>query len=179
VRPSEWKGEYRALRQGTENASARSRKSCGEVVRPLIKRPTRAMRLLRPGLYARVATLSAMVILLCAGAFLFLLPTGPDVPTAPTTSDSPIRPLWASGYGHPSDGSYLAFPLAEAEDKDGHPVNADLLTALLLLAVSFGATVGPLTNGRGRGAFRSVGIDRFRWFLSALGDRPSLGVLRL
>jgi hypothetical protein len=78
------------------------------------------------------------------------------------------------------DGSYLAASLEEAEDVDGHPVKADLLTALLLLAVSFGAAVVRLlNNGRGRGAFRSLGIGRFRWFLSVLEDRSFLSVFRL
>ena len=78
------------------------------------------------------------------------------------------------------DGSYPAVLLEEAEDLDGHPVNADLLSAILLLAVSFGATVVWLfNNGRGQGASRSLGIDRFRWFLCALEDRPFLVVFRL
>ena len=168
------------MRRGPENASARSGKRGGEVGRLSIKRPTRAMRLFRWWLYARTTALLAIVILLCVGAFHFSLPTGPDVTTALTTADSPIRPLWASGYGHPLDGSYLAVSLEEAEDVDGHPVKADLLTALLLLAVSFGAAVVRLfNNGRGRGAFRSLGIGRFRWFLSVLEDRSFLSVFRL
>jgi hypothetical protein len=59
-------------------------------------------------------------------------------------------------------------------------VDADLLTALLLLALSFWATVvWLLTNDRGRGAFRSLGIDRRRRFLSAFEDRSFLSVFRL
>jgi hypothetical protein len=81
---------------------------------------------------------------------------------------------------HPLEGNYLAVPLNEAEDVDKHPVDADLLSALLLLAVSFGATfLWLLTNGRGHGACRSLGIDRRRWFVSALEARPFLGVFRL
>jgi len=81
---------------------------------------------------------------------------------------------------HPLEGGYLAVPAEEAEEVDKHAVDADLLTALLLLAVSFWATVvWLLTNGRGQGAFRSLGVDR-RWrFLSALEDRSFLGVFRL
>jgi hypothetical protein len=81
---------------------------------------------------------------------------------------------------HPLEGSYLAVPLNEAEDVDKYPENADLLSALLLLANSFGATVvWLLTNGRGHGACRSLGIDRRRWFVGALEDRSFLGMFRL
>jgi hypothetical protein len=81
---------------------------------------------------------------------------------------------------HPLEGGYLAVPAEEAEEVDKHAVDADLLTALLLLAVSFWATVvWLLTNGRGQGAFRSLGVDRRRWFVSALEDRSFLGVFRL
>jgi hypothetical protein len=85
-----------------------------------------------------------------------------------------------NGDWHSLDPIYLAVPAEEAEEVDKHPVDADLLTALLLLAVSFWATVvWLLTNGRGQEAFRSLGIDRRQRFLSALEDRPFLGVFRL
>ncbi len=60
-------------------------------------------------------------------------------------------------------------------------MNAELLSALLLLAVSFWATVvWLLVDGRVKGTFRSLGIDeRLRWSLSALEARPLLGVFRL
>jgi hypothetical protein len=146
----------------------------------LIKRPTQVMKLFKPWPYVGVAALLAIVILLCVGAFLLLPPTGPAVPAALTPAASPNCPLWASGNVHPLDGSYPAVPLEEAEGVDKHPVNADLLTALVLLAVSYGAAVvWLLTNGRGRGAFRSLGIDRCGWFLCALEDRLFLVVFRL
>ena len=76
------------------------------------------------------------------------------------------------------DGSFPAVPLEEAEDLDGHPVNADLLSALLLLAVSFGAiVVWSLANGWWHRAFRFVGLGRS--FLSTLEDRSFLSVFRL
>lgn len=78
------------------------------------------------------------------------------------------------------NGSYLAVLAEEAKDADKNPVNTDLLTAFLLLAVSFGATVGWLfVHGRRRGAFRSVGVDH-RWsFVTTRENRPFLGVFRL
>jgi hypothetical protein len=138
------------------------------------------MKLFRSGRFARVASLLPMVILLCVGVFLSLFPIGLDVPAALTKAYSSPVNQGTNVESHPLEGSYLPVPLEEAEDVDKHPVNADLLTALLLLALSFRATVvWLLTNGRGQGACRSLGIDRRRWFLSALEDRPFLGVFRL
>jgi hypothetical protein len=85
-----------------------------------------------------------------------------------------------NGDWHLLDGSYLAVPPEEKEEVDKQPVNADLLSTLLLLALSFGATVvWLLINARGQGAILSMGIDRHRWFLSALEARFFLGVVRL
>jgi hypothetical protein len=138
------------------------------------------MRLYKSWLYACVASLLAIVILLCVGAFLSLLPTGIDVPAALTTADSPHVNQGTNGDWHSLDPIYFAVPAEEAEEVDKHPVEADLLTALLLLAVSFGATgVRLLINGHGQGTFRSLSIDRHRWLLSALEARPYLGVFRL
>jgi Na+/H+-dicarboxylate symporter len=138
------------------------------------------MRLYKSWLYACVASLLAIVILLCVGAFLSLLPTGIDVPAALTTADSPHVNQGTNGDWHSLDPIYFAVPAEEAEEVDKHPVEADLLTALLLLALSFGASVvWLLTNGWGQGAFRSLDIDRRRWLLSALEARPFWGVFRL
>ena len=138
------------------------------------------MKLFKLWRFARVAALLAMVILLCVGTFLSLLPTGLEGPAALTRAHSSHVNQTTNGDWHPLDGSYLAVPPEETEEVDKHPVNADLLTALLLLALSFGATVvWLLTNGWGQGAFRSLDIDRHRWFLSALEARPYLGVFRL
>ena len=127
-----------------------------------------------------MASLLAMVILLCVGPFLSLLPTGLEVPAALTRAHSSHVNQAANGDWHPLDASYLAVPPEETEEVDKHPVNADLLTALHLLAVSFGATgVWLLINGHGQGTFRSLSIDRHRWLLSALEARPFLGVFRL
>jgi hypothetical protein len=138
------------------------------------------MNLCRSGRFARVALLLPIVILLCVGAFLCVFPTGLDVPAAVTKAHSSHVSQGTNLESHPLEGSYLAVPLNEAEEVDKYPVDADLLSALLLLALSFWATVlWLLTNGRGHGACRSLGIDRRRWFLSALEDRSFLGVFRL
>ena len=138
------------------------------------------MRLFKLWRFARVASLLAMVILLCVGTFLSLLPTGFEGPAALTRAHSSHVNQATNGDWHPLDASYLAVPPEETEQVDKHPVNAGLLTALLLLALSFGATgVELLINGRRQGSFRSLGIDRCRWLLSALEARPFLGVFRL
>jgi hypothetical protein len=131
------------------------------------------MRLLRSWRYARGTPLLATVILLCVGACLSLLPTELEVSAALTPAHSSH---------HPDQGmyeGYLAVPPEKAEDADGRPVNADLLSVLLLV-VCFGASVGwLLAKGRGRRAFRFVGFDHRPSFASAFEDRSFLGVLRL
>jgi hypothetical protein len=151
-----------------------------EVGRLLVKWHTQVMKLFRSGRFARVGSLLPMVILLCVGAFLSLFPTGLDVSPALTKAHSSHVNQGTNVESDPLEGGYLAVPVEEAEGIDKRPVNADLLTALLLLAVSFGATVvWLLTTSRVQGACRSLGIDRRRWFVSALEDRSFLGVFRL
>jgi hypothetical protein len=139
-----------------------------EVGRLLIKRHTQVMRLFK-------SWLLAMIIFVWVVAFLSLLATGLEVPTALTTAHSPHVNQETNGDWHPLEAIYLAVP---AEEVDKHPVNADLLSALLLLAVSFGAiVVWSLANGWWHRAFRFVGLGRS--FLSTLEDRSFLGVFRL
>jgi hypothetical protein len=116
----------------------------------------------------------AAAVLLCAAAFLSW--TVSELPAIQTTADSPRIEHGANG--HPLTGSYLATPAEEAGEGARDPVNADLLTALLL-AFSFGMSVGwVLANGRGQEAFCSSGVARRSTF--AVGeDLPFLGVFRL
>jgi hypothetical protein len=70
----------------------------------------------------------------------------------------------------------------EAEDSDKHPLNAPLLTTLVLAVTSFGASVLSLlaTNAIGWGAMRPCGVEEERPWLAATHRRPSfLGVLLL
>jgi hypothetical protein len=141
------------------------------------------MRLFKSWRFARTApllTIVSLLCLLCIWAFLSLLPTGPNVPAVLTKAHSSQVSQETNRDQPPLEGSYLAVPPGETEEVDKHPVNADLLSVLLLLALSFGATVvWLLINGRGQGALRSLGIDRRRWFVSALQARPFWGVFRL
>jgi hypothetical protein len=119
--------------------------------------------------------LLAMIIFVWVGVFLSLLATCLEVPAALTTAHSPHVDKGAGWKVHPLEAIYLAI---RAEEVDEHPVNAELLSALLLLAVSLGAiVVRVLSNGRGQGAFRFVGLGGS--LLSALEDRSFLGVFRL
>jgi hypothetical protein len=85
----------------------------------------------------------------------------------------------ANGYVLPFNGSYLAVPGEEAQDSGRGPVNASLLTALLL-AFCFGAMIGwLLANDWGHQAFHSSGITGRPSFVTTRKDRPFLSVFRL
>jgi hypothetical protein len=78
------------------------------------------------------------------------------------------------------EGSYPLMPAEEAQQTDSPPVNAYLLT-MLMLACSFGASVLRmlLTNARRQGAICSwSGHDR-PWLTVAHEDPSFLGVFRL
>ena len=77
-------------------------------------------------------------------------------------------------------GSYPLTPAEEPQEADRPPVNAYLLT-MLLLACSFGTSVlmMALTNSRRQGAICSwIGDDR-RWLAVAHEEPSLLGVFRL
>ena len=85
----------------------------------------------------------------------------------------------ANGDELPLNASFLAVPGEEAKDSGRGPVNAGLLTALLL-AFCFGAMIGwLLANDWGQQAFRSLGITDRPSFVTTRKDRPFLGVFRL
>ena len=85
----------------------------------------------------------------------------------------------ANGDELPFNGGYLAVPGEEAQDSGRGPVNAGLLTALLLSG-GFGAMIGwLLANDWGQEAFRSSGITGRPSFMTTRKDRPFLGVFRL
>src|SRR5215208_4386140 len=78
------------------------------------------------------------------------------------------------------DASYPLMPAEEAQQTDSPPVNASLLT-MLLLACSFGASVlrMVLTNARRQGATCSWSGDDRAWMSVAYEDPSFLGVFRL
>jgi hypothetical protein len=113
-------------------------------------------------------------VLLCVGAFHCLPSTELDVSTVLTLADSP--PLHGG-----ADEGFLAVPQEEAELAHKAPVNADLLT-MLMLAVSsfFGASFGwVLTNSHRQGALcSSLGVTSPS-LARACEELPFLGVFRL
>ncbi len=105
------------------------------------------MELFRAWRFDRGVSLVAAV-LLCTGAFLCLLPTELEVSAALTTVRSHHLDQGAN------EGNLAAVAPEEADDADGRPVNADLLSALLA-EISVGVIVGwLLANGRGQRALR-------------------------
>jgi len=140
---------------------------------------TGVMRLFGSRRFVHCASLVAASVLLCLGALVLWTATGPEVAASLTMADSSQLDQGANGDEHPLNWSYLAVPAEEAEGSDKGPLNAGLLTALLL-AFSFGMTVGwLLAYEQGQGVFCSSGITRRTSFVTAREDTPFLGVFRL
>jgi hypothetical protein len=108
------------------------------------------MGLSKASRFARGVWLVA-VLMVCLGAFLCFLPTGLDVSTGLRPADSPPLDRGAQE-GH------LAVAQEEAGQADKVPVNADLLTMLVLVVSSFfGLSFGwALTNPQRQGASFSL-----------------------
>jgi hypothetical protein len=120
-----------------------------------------------------------VAFLLCLGVILLPLPaTGSEVPSAPAMANLPRLDQEMNGKGHPLDGIYVVAAAEEAEDADKYPLNAGLLT-MLLLTVSFGLSVGwLLRNAQRQEALCSLGVVRLS-VATAREDLPYLGVFRL
>jgi hypothetical protein len=132
--------------------------------------------------------LLAGIMLCCFGVLLSLAVTAPDVPDVPGVPSA----LVGANVGHVDrgvgvsstplpDASYPLTPAWEAQETDRHPVNAYLLTMLLLVCF-FGASVLRmlLTNARKQGAICFWSGDDRLWLAVAYYGEPSfLGVFRL
>jgi hypothetical protein len=132
----------------------------------------------KPSMRRAILLLSAGVMLSCLGIFLSLPQT--------TASEVPAAPAGENGgaLDPPPEESYPLRAAGECQKKDELPVNASLLTMLVLVISSFGGSVIWLlaTNACRQGAICSWGLkggDR-RW-LAAAREGPSslLGVFRL
>jgi hypothetical protein len=111
-------------------------------------------------------------VLICVGAFLCFLPTELHV-------SSPLTPAHSPPLDQGTDEGYLAVA-QEAEKADKDPVNADLLT-MVVLAVSsfFGLSFGwLLTNSQRQRALCSLGLVGPSLAI-ACEELPLLGVFRL
>jgi hypothetical protein len=129
--------------------------------------------------YAARGVSLLVAFLLCLDVLLLPLPAaGSEEPSALTMANLPRVDQATNGNSYPLDGTYLIVPGEEAEDADKSPRNAELLT-MLLLAVSFGATVGwLLTNAQRQGALCSLACVHPS-LATACEDLPFLGVFRL
>ena len=135
----------------------------------------------KPRMRRTILLLMAGVMLSCLGSFLYLpqatVSEVPEVPTAPAGENG-------GSNAPPAEESYPLTAAAERQKKDDLPVNASLLTMLVLTISFFGGSVLWLlaTNACRQGAICSLGLeggDR-RW-LAAVRENPSslLGVFRL
>ena len=137
-------------------------------------------------MYRLVLLLLVGIMLCCLGVLLSLPLSAPDVSDVPGVPSA----LAGANVGHVDggadaaaplpDGSYPLTPAEEVQQTDRHPVNAYLLT-MLVLACSFGSSVlmMVLTNARRQGAICSwIGDDR-GWLAVAHEDPSFLGVFRL
>jgi hypothetical protein len=120
-----------------------------------------------------------VALLLCVGIFLPWLGNGPESPGFVGGVRYSQADQGRNGDGQPSTGIYAATIGEEAKDDDKVPVNAGLLTALLLV-VFFGAFVSwLLLNNPGPGSFRSSSVTRWPSFVTNREAAPFLGVFRL
>jgi hypothetical protein len=129
--------------------------------------------------YAARGVSLLVAFLLCLDVFLLPLPAaGSEAPSALAMANLPLVDQATNGNSYPLDGTYLVVPGEEAEDAEKSPRNAELLT-MLLLVVSFGATVGwLLTNAQRQGALCSLACVHPS-LATACEDLPFLGVFRL
>ena len=115
-----------------------------------------------------VLLLLAGAMFSCLGILLSLPATISDVPGVPSAYAGAQVDGGANAPTPLPDGSYPLMPADEVQETGKHPVNASLLT-MLVLTLSFGASVLWMpTNDRRRGAICS-------W---SVGGRPGLSTAR-
>ena len=138
---------------------------------------TGTMRFFGSRSFARSAPLVALAVLLCIGFFVPWLGDEPEAPDFLSGAHYSQVDQGTNGGAHLPTGSYLAAIGEEAKESDKGPVNAGLLTALLVVV---GALVGwLLSNDSGTEAFRSSSITRWPAFVTTREAAPFLGVFRL
>jgi hypothetical protein len=127
-----------------------------------------------------VLLLLAAVVLCWLGILLSLPATStPELPSAFAGADA-AQEMDRGASAPLPDGSYPPTLAEEVQETDSPPVNASLLT-MLVLCLSFGASVLRmlLTNARRQGAICSSSGDDRRWLSVAYEDPSFLGVFRL
>jgi hypothetical protein len=126
-----------------------------------------------------ILLLLAGVMLCCLGFLLSLPATAPESPAAFAGTDA-AQELDGGANAPLPDGSYPITPAEELRETDKHPVNASLLS-MLLLTLSFGASVlWMLTNDRRRREATCLwGVDDRPLLAVAYEGSSFLGVFRL
>ena len=119
-------------------------------------------------------------MLCCLGVLLSMPLTAPHVPSALGGANVEHVDRAANAPAPLPDGSYPLTLAEEAQETDSPPVNAYLLT-MLLLACSFGSSVLRmlLTNARTQFAICSCSGDDRGWLVVGHEDPSFLGVFRL
>ncbi len=120
-----------------------------------------------------------VAFLLCLGVFLLPFPaTGSEWPSGLDMANLLRVDQATNGNDYLLDGTYLVGSVEEVKDAEKSPLNAELLT-MLLLAVSFGLSVGwLLRNVQRQGALCSLAFVGPS-VATACEDLPFLGVFRL
>jgi hypothetical protein len=121
-----------------------------------------------------------VAVLLCLGFSLTLLDRGSLDPSAFGMANVQSVDQGPNREAPPQDGTYYPFALAEEADKE--PVNAGLLTMLLLAAAFLGASIGWLfSNAQGPGALCLCSLGVVGEVLGRVREDylPFLGVFRL
>jgi hypothetical protein len=126
-----------------------------------------------------ILLLLAGVRLCCLGFLLSLPASAPESPAAFAGTDAAQEVDGGANAPLP-DGSYPITPAEEVKQADKHPVNASLLS-MLLLSLSFGASVLWMltTDRRRRRATCLWGVDDRRWLAVAYEGSSFLGVFLL
>ena len=121
----------------------------------------------------------AVSLLICLGVFLIPLPiTASEGPSVLAVANLPRADQETNGDSNPLEGAYLFAPAEEVEDAEKHPLNAELLT-MLLLTVCFGLSVGCLLrNAQRQGGLCSLAVVG-QSLATSCEDLPFLGVFRL
>jgi hypothetical protein len=124
--------------------------------------------------------LFAGIMLCCLGVLLSLPLTAPDVPSAHVETNVGHVDRGAEASAPLPDASYPLTPAEEVQETDRHPVNAHLLT-MLVLACFLGASVSMmvLIDARKQGATCSWSGDYQAWLAVACEEPSFLGVFRL
>ena len=138
-----------------------------------------AQRLKCEHLFRYVARFGSLVVAFLLYLGVFFLPlsaTGSEVPSAVAMAN--LSRVDQATNGQLLDGTYLVTLGDEAEDGEKSPLNAVLLT-MLLLTLYFGLSVGwLLRNAQRQGALCSLAVVHPS-FATTCEDLPFLGVFRL